>query len=56
MVTQCLKIIQSHFATLRAKRAIFSVPSVLGVRRYGIIGIWHQYMGNEGVKMGRGSE
>ena len=54
--TQCLKIIQSHFATLRAKRGIFSVQSVLGVGGYEIIGIWHQYMGSEGVEMGRGSE
>ena len=52
MVTLCLKILQQ---TLRAKRDIFSVQSVLGVGGNGIIGIWHQYMGSEGVKMGRGS-
>ena len=53
MVTLCLKILQQ---TLRAKRDIFSVQSVLGVGGNGIIGIWHQYMGSEGVEMGRGSE
>ena len=53
MVTLCLKILQQ---TLRAKRGIFSVLSVLGVGGYEIIGIWHQYMGSEGVEIGRGSE